>query len=229
MSGASDAGISIRNADAQEPNGGAKTPTLTERFASVADFIQIPTPPAWVEWAVQNQSMLLWDHGNCEKKAASSALSLMFRYPEHNSLVHRMSRLAREELRHFEQVQKLIEQRAYAYEMVPAARYAGGLRSCVRSQEPQRLIDMLIVGAYIEARSCERFAALVPHLDDVLAKFYRGLMESEARHFQDYLALAAEYAPPEELITRIEEIGREEARLIGAPAESFAFHSGPPA
>lgn len=207
----------------------AVTPEIITRLGNVNDFVQTPTPQTWINWATRNVGSLLWDHANCEKKAASTAISLLFRYPEHSALVHRMSRLAREELRHFEQVQKIIERRKIPFTVVPAAAYAAGLRDSVRSQEPSRLIDLLIVGAFIEARSCERFGALAPHLDQELAKFYRGLMESEARHFQDYLTLAAALCDSDSLLERIHEIGKVEARLILAPVDAFAFHSGPPA
>ena len=94
------------------------------------------------------------DHANCEKKAAATAMSLMHRYTDNTALLNKMSRLAREELRHFEQVLKLMSQRGITYESVTASRYAQGLRDQVRKKDPQKLVDTLIVGALIEARSC---------------------------------------------------------------------------
>lgn len=124
------------------------------------------------------------------KKAASTAMSLLYRYVNQPLLLSKMSQLAREELLHFEQVVALMESRGVVYRHLTASRYAEGLRRHIRPQDPERLIDVLIIGALIEARSCERFACLIPYLDEELAKFYRTLVKSEGRHFEDYLLLA---------------------------------------
>jgi tRNA-(ms[2]io[6]A)-hydroxylase len=139
-----------------------------------------------------------------------------------------MSRLAREELIHFEQVLSLMDKRGFKYGNLSASRYASGLYELVRREEPGRLIDTLIVGAFIEARSCERFAALAPHLDEELAKFYRSLLRSEGRHYQDYLKLAEEYAG-EPIDDRIELIRQRERELVESEDDLFRFHSGKPA
>ena len=140
-----------------------------------------------------------------------------------------MSRLAREELRHFEQVIAIIRKRAIPLVNISSARYAGALRKLVRNHNPYRLTDALIVGAIVEARSCERFAALVPHLDEDLAKFYSSLLKSEARHFQDYLKLAHTYGDKADVEAKIQEILLAERELIESPDEEFRFHSGVPA
>ncbi|MFK8030806.1 MAG: tRNA-(ms[2]io[6]A)-hydroxylase [Gammaproteobacteria bacterium] len=196
--------------------------------ATVDEFLAVATPQTWVDWALQNEAALLWDHGNCEKKAASTALQLLYRYPQNEALVYRLSRLAREELRHFEQVQKLIKQRGHEFVLVLAAKYAARLFKHVRSYEPQRLIDQLVIGAFIEARSCERFGRIAPHLDEPLRKFYLGLMESEARHFTEYLNLARPLCSEHELNERVAFFRQLEADIIVDPVEAFAFHSGPP-
>jgi tRNA-(ms[2]io[6]A)-hydroxylase len=138
-----------------------------------------------------------------------------------------MSRLAREELIHFEQVLALMEARGHRYGHMSPARYAGDLRVSVRTSEPGRLIDLLIIGAFIEARSCERFAALAPSLDDELAKFYHSLLKSEGRHYQDYLQLARDYAA-EPIDQRIEHFRQLERELILNEDDQFRFHSGRP-
>lgn len=197
---------------------------------NIAAFLQLPSDSAWAHAAAGSLDTLLIDHANCELKAASTALSLMHRYPRHEQLVQRMSRLAREELRHFEQVSALISKRGIAPNTVSASDYAAGLRREVRAGEPQRLVDILLVGALIEARSCERFALIAPLLDGALARFYRGLLASEARHFEHYLALAETAAgSAAEVATRLEFWHALEQRLISAPASEIRFHSGPPA
>ncbi len=121
-------------------------------------FFDTPTPDGWVKEASARIPELLLDHANCELKAASTALGFLYRYPERQDLAQRMSRLAREELRHFEQVRGIMDEMGIPFERLSASRYAGGLREAVREEEPYKLLDMLLVGALIEARSCERFA-----------------------------------------------------------------------
>lgn len=198
--------------------------------AELSAFLGAETPAEWVVEALRQTETLLLDHASCELKAASTALSLMFRYPRHRKLVYRMSRLAREELRHFEQVRALMEKRDCADRPLTASRYAAGLRKLVRKTEPGALVDMLITGAFIEARSCERFAALAPELDEELGRFYTGLLAAEARHFEQYLALAVEYhaGSEEELQERIALFRSAEAALCCDPDPQFRFHSGLP-
>jgi len=190
-------------------------------------FLPCPTPDRWVENALENQSLMLIDHANCEKKAASTALSLINRYTDSFDLLNKMSRLAREEMRHFEQVIALMKRRKIAYVHVSASRYAAGLRDMARSKDPHKLVDVLIIGAFIEARSCERFAKLAPYLDDELKAFYQSLLKSEARHYQDYLRLAKTVAGDISIDGRIVEIADREGELVEQPDTEFRFHSGP--
>ncbi len=192
------------------------------------DFLACPTPDAWVEWALNNPDLLLIDHAQCEKKAASTAMSLLYRHVDQPLLLTKMSQLAREELLHFEQVVKLMEARCIEYRHLSASRYAEGLRRHVRPQDPERLVDILIIGAFIEARSCERFARLIPHLDAELARFYRSLVKSEGRHYEDYLMLAR-YLSSESIDKRVDFFAECEAQLIVTPDTAFRFHSGVPA
>lgn len=194
----------------------------------VLAFLHCATPQAWIDWALANPEILLVDHANCEKKAASTALNLMYRYVDHYRLLNRLSRLAREELRHFEQVIALMKARHVAYPQLTAGRYAGELRKLVRSHEPARLVDTLLVGAIIEARSCERFAALVPVLDDELAGFYASLLKSESRHFTDYLKLAEELGSAQQVAARLPVLLERERELIQSADAEFRFHSGVP-
>lgn len=194
----------------------------------IREFLDGETQEAWCRLATENLDVLLVDHAQCEHKAAATAMHLIYRYPEHADLVYRMSRLAREELRHFEQVMKLLQARGYSYRHQAAARYAAGLRAKVRKKDPGRLIDLLIIGAFIEARSCERFACLAPWLDEELAAFYRGLLASESRHFRHYLRLAEKLAG-EDISDRVLMFREIEGRLIREPDPQFRFHSGLPA
>lgn len=192
----------------------------------VRDFLACPTPAAWVEGALPRLDLLLQDHANCEKKAAGTAMNLLFRYNDYPELQTLLAQLAREELLHYEQVLDLMKRRGVPQSNVPAARYAAGLREHARHGEPGRLVDILIIGAFVEARSCERFAALAPHLDEELNRFYTFLLRSEARHFEYYLGLAQRYSP-EPIDERVAFFREVERRLIEAPDTEVRFHSGP--
>jgi tRNA 2-(methylsulfanyl)-N6-isopentenyladenosine37 hydroxylase len=194
-------------------------------------LLHVATPPEWVAAACANRDTLLIDHANCEKKAASTALALMFAYAEDLDLTDKMSRLAREELRHYEQVAKLIQQVRVVPQRLAPGRYADRLRRLVSREEPQREVDLMICGAFIEARSCERFAALAPAIGSPLAEFFDGLHNAEARHFRMYLELAkrAAHKAHADLDARIEAFAALEAQLIVSADPLFRFHSGPPA
>jgi len=197
-------------------------------ISAIREFLACPTPEAWIGWALEHPDILLLDHAHCEKKAAATALNLMVRYVDRPALLDALSRLAREELLHFEQVLGMLRQRGLAYGHLTPSRYASGLRAQVRTSEPGRLVDILVVGAYIEARSCERFAALAPYVDEELGRYYRFLLKSEARHFEDYLRLARLYAG-EDIQHRIDTFRTLEAGLITSEDDCFRFHSGVPA
>ena len=197
---------------------------LTE---SVSGFLFCETPDEWLSEALNHPTELLVDHANCEKKAAATAMKLMYRYTDNSTLLAKMSQLAREELLHFQQVVELMSARGIKYTQLAPSRYASGLRQHISHSESLALVDTLLIGAYIEARSCERFALLAQVLDTELSKFYRNLLRSEARHFQDYLMLAYETGHAE-VGARLEFFGEMEKNLILAPDELFRFHSGMP-
>lgn len=195
----------------------------------VQAFLGCVTPEAWLQAASQPQhlALIIQDHANCEKKAASTAINLMFRYGFYTDLQVKLSQLVREEMLHYEQVLEIMQKRGQAWQAIPAGRYAGGLRREIKTYEPQALVDVLIVGAFVEARSCERFAALAPYVDDELAKFYRYLLKSESRHFEDYLTLAQSISQ-QDIGARVETFRQLEAELIGTPDNVLRFHSGIP-
>ncbi|GAB3032042.1 tRNA isopentenyl-2-thiomethyl-A-37 hydroxylase MiaE [Bowmanella dokdonensis] len=183
-------------------------------------------------WLRPYEDYVYRGQGSGDFSAGSSGLSKKlisqsdFEFGE--ELIDKMVLLIKEELHHFQQVLEIMTDRGIRYENLSAARYARGLMQQVRSHEPAHLVDKLICGAYIEARSCERFAALAPHVDKVLGDFYASLLRSEARHFEDYLSLARKIAG-QDIGHRIQAIGQAEASLVQSPDTEFRFHSGPPA
>ncbi|AXY56331.1 tRNA-(ms[2]io[6]A)-hydroxylase [Acinetobacter chinensis] len=206
-----------------------------ELMKPVKGFLGCETPQAWLDEALKNLDILMQDHANCEKKAAGTAMNLMFRYSFFTDLQVKLAQLVREEMLHYEQVLEFMTKRGQEWKGLSAGRYAGGLRKEIRTYEPEALIDVLVIGAFVEARSCERFYALAPVVDDELGRYYRYLLKSESRHYEDYLALALDVAktaklknPEEDIQQRIEHIREVEKNLIQSPDETFRFHSGVP-
>lgn len=191
------------------------------------ELLRCATPRAWLDQVPANLDVLLIDHANCEKKAAGAAMNLMYRYIDKPQLMLQMSKLAREELRHFEQVLAILKKRGIEYVHVSPARYAAALRATVRTFEPARLLDILLVSAIVEARSCERFGRLVDMLDPELAGFYASLLKSEARHANVYLEMARAL-DGEGMDTRLAHFLEIEQELIETPDPDFRFHSGVP-
>lgn len=186
---------------------------------------------ALIEWLEPYEDFLYRKQGDLHSLAKKNNLSKSIQ-PKKNSpygkdLIDKMVLLIKEELHHFYQVLEIMVKRDIPFDGITAGRYAKGMMKNVKTHEPDALIDKLIIGAYIEARSCERFAKLAPHLDDELCKFYVSLLRSEARHYQDYLALAQKIAG-KDITERITFFGQIEAELISTPDTDFKFHSGVP-
>jgi tRNA-(ms[2]io[6]A)-hydroxylase len=174
------------------------------------------TDPAWLARALADLDEVLVDHAHCEKKAASTAVALLFRYPDAPELSIALARLAREELMHYEQVLAVLAARGVAIRRLRPSPYAETLLSAVRREEPGRMIDTLVCLALIEARSCERMQLLADAVPDAaLAAFYRGLVTSEARHHRRYVALA-EVAAGDAVGGRLAALAAHEAAVLAA-------------
>ena len=195
--------------------------------AAGGQILAAPTPATWVRAAEERWAEVLVDHANCEKKAASTAIALMFAYPEDRPLALALSRLAREELRHFEQVARAMQATGVPFSRQRPGRYAHELRAAMRTAEPARKLDVLLVGALIEARSAERFHLLAPRLPAPLGRLYADLGASEARHFELYVGFARAAAPLE-WRPRLAQLAAREAQLVTTPERVLRFHSGPP-
>ena len=182
------------------------------------------TPRAWIDRALDSLEILLIDHAHCEKKAATTALSLIHKYPHYN-LAKYLSPLAREELLHFEQVLKLIEKHNFKYSNLKSSKYAKTLFDSSSDKEPHKLKDTLIICSLIEARSCERFHALIPHLPTSLSRFYSRLYKAEARHCDLYLDIYTEIFQ-EDWSDRLNKLSFIESNFINQKDKIFRFHSG---
>ncbi|HEV3022337.1 MAG TPA: tRNA-(ms[2]io[6]A)-hydroxylase [Pirellulales bacterium] len=184
------------------------------------------TSPDWLTTVESHLDEVLLDHAHCEKKAAGTAMNLIFAYVDHVELVKQLSAIVTEELAHFRMVIDLLAARGVPFRRLKPSSYGARLAELVRKQEPHKAVDRLLVAALIEARSCERFALLKDCLlDRDLAGFYAGLFESEARHHADYVELAKQFAPADEVRRRLDELAAAEAEIIGRPDGLPRMHS----
>lgn len=188
--------------------------------------LQSTTRPQWFEQVDARLDEVLIDHAHCEKKAAGTAMNLIFHYVENRELCQEMTEIVNEELKHFHMVLELLEKRGIRFRRLRPSQYGSKLHELIRKQEPQRAIDRLLVAGLIEARSCERFSALADHVDDAeLAAFYRGLFESEARHHSTYTRLARHYGSEEQINERLAELYAAEAAIIAEGEPLPRMHS----
>ncbi len=189
-----------------------------------------PTAPDWAERVLGALDLVLLDHAHCEKKAASSAMGLIFKHQDRPEVLRPLSELAREELEHFERCLALLQARGIAFRRLAPSPYARRLHAACRGEEPGRSVDTLLVCALIEARSCERMKILAERVPDAeLAAFYRDLLASEARHHTTYVDLAARFADRGEVSERLRALARHEAEVLAtAPAEARLHSAGPP-
>jgi tRNA-(ms[2]io[6]A)-hydroxylase len=188
--------------------------------------LQSESATRWLAQVNENLEEILIDHAHCEKKAAGTALNLIFAYVEHEELCREMSAIVKEELEHFELVLDLLKARGIKFRRLTPSSYGRQLNDLVRKQEPQKAIDRLLVAGLIEARSCERFGLLRDYLPDrELAGFYESLFESEARHHSTYVRLAKFFGADEIVHARLEELSAAEAQIIAAGDPLPRMHS----
>ncbi len=186
------------------------------------------TRPEWIGEALSDLPAVLLDHAHCEKKAASTAVSFIFRYPEFVHMIRPLSELAREELRHFEQVLTFMDRRNVEFVRQVPSTYAKRLMKHCRNDEPERMLDLMICASLIEARSCERMRILSEALvdrDPKLAQFYRGLLACEARHHQIYLDLLQPVFEKTIIAERLAHLSQKEQEVVDVPGELPRMHS----
>lgn len=188
--------------------------------------LQSATSDRWLAQVDQHLAEILIDHAHCEKKAAGTALNLLFAYVENEDLCRSMTEIVNEELAHFHLVCDLLKRRGIRFRRLVPSTYGRKLNDLVRKQEPGRVIDRLLISGLIEARSCERFDLLRRHMkDQELAAFYDSLFESEARHHSTYVRLARHYGGDDEVRDRLEELAAEEANIIAVGDDHPRMHS----
>lgn len=188
--------------------------------------LQCETSARWLEQVDRDLPAILIDHAHCEKKAAGTALNLIFAYVEDLELCREMTLIVNEELEHFHMVLALLAKRGIRFRRLKPSSYGRELNDLVRKQEPQKAVDRLLIAGLIEARSCERFDVLAAHVkDQELAEFYRSLFESEARHHTTYTRLAKHFGPEAVVMARLDELAAAEAAIITRGEELPRVHS----
>ncbi|HMP04935.1 MAG TPA: tRNA-(ms[2]io[6]A)-hydroxylase [Lacipirellulaceae bacterium] len=188
--------------------------------------LQSATRERWLAEVDAGLDEVLIDHAHCEKKAAGTALNLIFHYVENRALCREMTEIVAEELEHFHLVLDLLDRRGIRFRRLKPSQYGRRLNDLVRKQEPHRAVDRLLVAGLIEARSCERFQALADHVDDEeLATFYRSLFEIEARHHATYTRLAMHFADERTVMLRLDELAAAEAQIIADGEPMPRMHS----
>lgn len=184
------------------------------------------TGARWFEQVDEDLDAVLIDHAHCEKKAAGTALNLMFAYVEDLDLCREMTEIVNEELEHFHMVIEVLQSRDVPFRRLTPSSYGRRLNDLVRKEEPHKAIDRLLVAGLIEARSCERFSKLAEHVQDQeLAEFYRSLFESEARHHTTYTRLAKHFADEQTVMTRLDELAEQEAEILASSDDPPRMHS----
>ena len=185
------------------------------------------TSPDWLPRACAHLDEVLLDHAHCEKRAAGAAVKMLFSYPHYRFLQEPLAELAREELDHFRQVLTHLDARGVRYESIRPSPYAMQLHGLVRREEPDRLIDVLLISALIEARSSERFQLLAAGVEDAaLAVFYESLLVSEARHHGIYVELAGQLVSSPGLDSRLSRLAEHESEVIQRPCQWVRLHAG---
>jgi tRNA-(ms[2]io[6]A)-hydroxylase len=188
--------------------------------------LKCDTSQRWLEQVDGDLESVLIDHAHCEKKAAGTAMTLIFAYGGHVSLARELADIVNEELEHLHMVLDLLAKRGIKFRRLTPSTYGRELNELVRKLEPQRAVDRLLVAGIIEARSCERFHVLSKHVQDAeLAEFYGSLFESEARHHTTYTRLAKDFAPEDVVMARLDELAAAEAAIIMRGEEAPRMHS----
>ncbi|GFE68184.1 tRNA-hydroxylase [Chroococcus sp. FPU101] len=198
---------------------------MTSTIAKI-NLLKTSTQEAWLHQALANLDLILLDHSHCERKAAGAALNFMFRYPSYAPLVRKLTAIAQEELEHFEQVNQWLDRRGIPLAPLTPPPYGATLKTHVRPPEPVRLLDSLLMTALIEARSHERLGLLGEHCPEPeLAKFYRSLMASEARHYGVYWVLADTYFERNVIEQRLDELATVESDILSNLHPEPRIHS----
>ncbi len=187
--------------------------------------LQAASSPAWLSAVLADFDAFLLDHAAAERKASAVALSLITHYPDRRELVAAMMDLAREELEHFYQVYRRVEERGLILGPDGKDPYVGAMRAEIRGGRDEYFLDRLLVSGIVEARGCERFGMIAQALTDPsLRSFYCEIAASEARHDALFVELARTYVSRVAVAARLDALVDAEAKIIEGLAIRPALH-----
>ncbi len=190
--------------------------------------LAVPTDDGWFDRVRDHLDVILVDHCHLEKRAASNALNMIFRYTGKDSILRELSDVVQEEMEHFVMCLDLLEARDIKFIRLKPSPYAAKLKESIERQEPKAFLDQLLMAALIEARSCERFKILGDELEDIdpeLSAFYKDLVVSEARHHMLYTNIARQFYPADEVKERLSELAAIEADAVASCTDAPRLHS----
>jgi len=170
----------------------------------------------WLTAVLNDFDTFLQDHANCERKASSMAMSFVAKFPDRTEIIPELIETAVEEMEHFRDVYKLMEQRGILLtHSIPQDDYINALLKLLRSGREERFMDRLIMASLVETRGAERFRKIYEALEDPdLKKFYHQLWASEARHGEIFVDMALNYFPEQDVYDRLNKMIDQEAKII---------------
>ncbi len=192
--------------------------------------LKLPTDPRWVNIVEKNIEEILIDHAYCEQKAASNAITIIIKFPEYPDLVQAMVELCQEEMEHFGMVHAKLLERGFQLGQERKDEYVNDLMDHLKTSYPgdsrtSFFVNRMLFSAMIEARSCERFRLLSEEINDVdLKKFYRDLMESEARHYVTFINFARKYGEGIDVDARWNDFLAVEAQILARYGKTETIH-----
>ena len=187
--------------------------------------LQIATAAEWVETVLAEFDAFLLDHAACERKASAMAITFVVRYPDRDQIHEPMIQLAREELAHFHRVFRICKERGLRFPGDQKDPYVNQMIKLTRHGRDDEFVDRLIMAGVVEARGHERFACIAQALEPgVLQRFYQEITDSEARHADLFVELAAHYASQESIADRLAFFLEAEADIVTNLKHRPALH-----
>ena len=201
-------------------------PPFSRDIPLIMLHLKTATDPGWFARIADDLDIILLDHTHLEKRAGSTAMSMIFRYADKPALARGLAEVVQEEMEHFVRMVDVLEERGVAMRRLHPSTYASSLAAHARKHDPDALLDKLLVASLIEARSCERFQILAQQLPDPkLATLYDDLYRDEARHHTLYAGLAREIFGDEVTHDRLDVLATAEVQALKEATGEPRLHS----
>ncbi len=184
------------------------------------------SPDGWIETVLENFDAFLLDHADCERKASAMVMSFIARYPDRVEIIPELIDTAIEELEHFQQVYKIMEEKGLRLpERMKEDGYVKQLLKSCRTGRDERFIDRMLWASVIECRGAERFRMVYQNLPQgALKKFYHELWASEAKHGHLFVKMLLNYFDEKPIYQRLDELVAIEAKVLQSLPLRPALH-----